>query len=429
MSAYGITELCGTLVFTELDDPVEVRVTTCGSPPSGLRPPGRRSGHGRAAAAGRARRARGARPEPFRGLLQQPGADRASHRRRRVLPHRRPLLDRRGRAHLLPRQAQGHAQGRRRERRRDRDRVVPRDPPGDQAGAGRRDPRRSPARGSCRVRRARPGASPEEEDVIGYCKGSIASFKVPRHVRFVEEWPMSATKVQKFSLRDQLSKSSGRRNERRRGSGAHRPDLFSLVWEDGARHRRSARRRAPLCRGAPRPRCRGDHLDEARDCRCRGSSPPIASAARAQRSLPTSRPRTASPHSPTSCRGSGSRCRFSSTTPASPGARPSRSIRRAHGRRCSTSMSPLPFSSCSALSICSRRAHVPAIPPASSTSARSTAARWARSTTSPTRQPRPGIHHLTRVLARSPGRPRDHRELHRSRTDPDEDDRGAARGG
>jgi fatty-acyl-CoA synthase len=27
---------------------------------------------------------------------------------------------------------------------------------------------------------------------------------VPRYVRFVEEWPMSATKIQKFRLRDEL---------------------------------------------------------------------------------------------------------------------------------------------------------------------------------------------------------------------------------
>ena len=32
----------------------------------------------------------------------------------------------------------------------------------------------------------------------------MASFKVPRYVRVVTEWPMSATKVQKFRLRDQL---------------------------------------------------------------------------------------------------------------------------------------------------------------------------------------------------------------------------------
>jgi non-ribosomal peptide synthetase component E (peptide arylation enzyme) len=32
----------------------------------------------------------------------------------------------------------------------------------------------------------------------------LASFKVPRHVRFVTEWPMSSTKVQTFRLCEQL---------------------------------------------------------------------------------------------------------------------------------------------------------------------------------------------------------------------------------
>jgi fatty-acyl-CoA synthase len=41
-------------------------------------------------------------------------------------------------------------------------------------------------------------------EVIAWCDGKIASFKVPRHVRFVEEWPMSATKIQKFRLRELL---------------------------------------------------------------------------------------------------------------------------------------------------------------------------------------------------------------------------------
>ena len=27
---------------------------------------------------------------------------------------------------------------------------------------------------------------------------------MPRHVRFVDEWPMSATKIQRFRLREQL---------------------------------------------------------------------------------------------------------------------------------------------------------------------------------------------------------------------------------
>jgi acyl-CoA synthetase (AMP-forming)/AMP-acid ligase II len=49
-----------------------------------------------------------------------------------------------------------------------------------------------------------PGHELSAEDVVAYCEGRIARFKVPRHVRFVTEWPMSATKVQKFRLREQL---------------------------------------------------------------------------------------------------------------------------------------------------------------------------------------------------------------------------------
>ena len=39
---------------------------------------------------------------------------------------------------------------------------------------------------------------------IGFCSERIARFKVPRHVRFVREWPMSATKIQKGLLRERL---------------------------------------------------------------------------------------------------------------------------------------------------------------------------------------------------------------------------------
>jgi fatty-acyl-CoA synthase len=49
-----------------------------------------------------------------------------------------------------------------------------------------------------------PGHTATEEELIEYFRGQVASFRIPRHVRFVEEWPMSATKVQKFRLREQL---------------------------------------------------------------------------------------------------------------------------------------------------------------------------------------------------------------------------------
>ncbi len=45
-----------------------------------------------------------------------------------------------------------------------------------------------------------PGETMTEEDVARHCVGRIASYKIPRYVRFVDSWPMSATKVQKFEL-------------------------------------------------------------------------------------------------------------------------------------------------------------------------------------------------------------------------------------
>ena len=49
-----------------------------------------------------------------------------------------------------------------------------------------------------------PGHTATEDELIEFFRGQVASFRIPRHVRFVEDWPMSATKVQKFRLREQL---------------------------------------------------------------------------------------------------------------------------------------------------------------------------------------------------------------------------------
>jgi fatty-acyl-CoA synthase len=50
----------------------------------------------------------------------------------------------------------------------------------------------------------KPGSTASEADLLAFCKGEVSSFKVPRHVRFVTEWPMSSSKIQKFRLRQQL---------------------------------------------------------------------------------------------------------------------------------------------------------------------------------------------------------------------------------
>jgi fatty-acyl-CoA synthase len=47
--------------------------------------------------------------------------------------------------------------------------------------------------------------SATEEELIAHCLGKIATFKVPRYVRFVNDWPMSGTKVQKYKLRDNIA--------------------------------------------------------------------------------------------------------------------------------------------------------------------------------------------------------------------------------
>jgi acyl-CoA synthetase (AMP-forming)/AMP-acid ligase II len=48
-----------------------------------------------------------------------------------------------------------------------------------------------------------PGAAASEQELIEHCRGRIASYKVPRAIYFVQpdEWPMSATKIDKVELR------------------------------------------------------------------------------------------------------------------------------------------------------------------------------------------------------------------------------------
>ncbi|MCW3063226.1 MAG: hypothetical protein JWN32_398 [Solirubrobacterales bacterium] len=50
-----------------------------------------------------------------------------------------------------------------------------------------------------------PGAEASEEELIAFCLDEIATFKVPRYVRFVAEWPMSGTKIEKRTLRARLT--------------------------------------------------------------------------------------------------------------------------------------------------------------------------------------------------------------------------------
>jgi fatty-acyl-CoA synthase len=58
--------------------------------------------------------------------------------------------------------------------------------------------------------KVRQGAALTEEALKEYCKGKIAHYKVPRYVKFTDEFPMTVTgKIQKFKMREQAVEELG----------------------------------------------------------------------------------------------------------------------------------------------------------------------------------------------------------------------------
>lgn len=80
---------------------------------------------------------------------------------------------------------------------------------------------------ACAFIELRDGASATPEDFIEFCRGQIASYKVPRHVRIVTEWPMSATKIQRFRLREMFLRETASRDSGAPG-GTGRSDGASV---------------------------------------------------------------------------------------------------------------------------------------------------------------------------------------------------------
>jgi acyl-CoA synthetase (AMP-forming)/AMP-acid ligase II len=209
MSAYGITELCGTLVFTKLDDPLEARLTTCGTPlpgfdlrvvdpdsntplPAGVR--GELVGRG---------------PSRFDGYYNNPEQTELAIDGDGYF-HTGDLcsIDEDGRIWFHGRIKDMLKVGGENVAAIEIESYLATHPAIKLAQVvGIPDPRllELPAAFVELI----PGATLTESEAIAYCTGEIASFKVPRFVRFVEEWPMSATKVQKFRLRDQLLEELG----------------------------------------------------------------------------------------------------------------------------------------------------------------------------------------------------------------------------
>ena len=62
----------------------------------------------------------------------------------------------------------------------------------------------------CAWIRLRPGTAMTEEEARGSCRGRIAPFKVPRHVRFVEAFPATVA-GKKFLMRRRMIEELGLR--------------------------------------------------------------------------------------------------------------------------------------------------------------------------------------------------------------------------
>jgi fatty-acyl-CoA synthase len=57
----------------------------------------------------------------------------------------------------------------------------------------------------CAWIKLRPGETANAEEIRTFCKGKIAHFKIPRFVKFVDQFPMTVTgKVQKFVMREKM---------------------------------------------------------------------------------------------------------------------------------------------------------------------------------------------------------------------------------
>jgi fatty-acyl-CoA synthase len=64
----------------------------------------------------------------------------------------------------------------------------------------------------CAWVKLRPGETMDEEELRAYCRHRIAHYKVPRYIRFVDDFPMTITgKMQKFIMRERMAMELGLR--------------------------------------------------------------------------------------------------------------------------------------------------------------------------------------------------------------------------
>ena len=85
------------------------------------------------------------------------------------------------------------------------------------------------------------GAELSEEEIVGLCRGRLASFKIPRRVFFVDQFPMTGSgKIQKYLLREEAQRlvAAPREPSESSDAGSGHDDVDQLVASTASRLQR-----------------------------------------------------------------------------------------------------------------------------------------------------------------------------------------------
>ena len=62
----------------------------------------------------------------------------------------------------------------------------------------------------CAWIRLKAGEDSSAEEIRSFCKGQISHYKIPRYIKFVDDYPLTVTgKVQKFMMRERMEEELG----------------------------------------------------------------------------------------------------------------------------------------------------------------------------------------------------------------------------
>lgn len=204
VSCFGMTEVCAFLSLSELDDPEEVRMTTGGLPMPGMKAEVRDEETGEILPLGSTGEAWVTGPNMFDGYFREPELtsqvfdDRGYFRTGDIVN-----IDEAGRVTFVGRVKDMLKVGGENVAAAEVEGYLLTHPDIDMAQVVA-----APDEKYIEVPAAyiqlKSGSNLTEEEVIDFCRGQIATYRVPRYVRFVEEYPMSASKVKKFVLREMI---------------------------------------------------------------------------------------------------------------------------------------------------------------------------------------------------------------------------------